>query len=73
MDDVESPNSLLQQLNEDEEGFVMCRRRKKPGTVANQIMRRLPPDLLAQKEKPLRGTEGPKKRRGKSHEQYTTD
>lgn len=51
----------------------MCRRRKKPGTVANQIMRRLPPDLLALKEKPLRGAEGPKKRRGKSHEQYTTD
>lgn len=36
----------------------MCRRRKKPGTVANQPMRRLPPDLLAiyhrsNREKPL--------------------
>jgi len=39
----------------------MCRR-KKPGTVANQIMRRLPPDLLAiyhrKREKPLQ-VEGP--------------
>jgi len=43
----------------------MCRRRKKPGTVANQPMRRLPPDLLSiyhrsNRERPLQveGREG---------------
>ena len=48
----------------------MCRR-KKPGTVANQIMRRLPPDLLAiyhrsNREKPLQ-VEGPEEEGGRGN------
>jgi len=43
-------------------------RRKKPGTVANQIMRRLPPDLLTlcHRKKPLQA-EGPEDVGGRSH------
>jgi hypothetical protein len=51
---------------------MMCRRRKKPGTVANQPMRRLPPDLLAiyhrsHREKPLQ-VEGPEEEGGRKTE-----
>jgi len=50
-------------------------KRKKPGTVANQPMRRLPPDLLAiyhrsnrsNKEKPLQ-VEGPEEEGGRKTE-----